>query len=86
MAFTIGFLPRIHIVDAVQEEPLGWLKYVMHWEWWQVAIIVLLVFALPHILRSESVRMVLAFGLFLPLFYFSEWMDERKQRKRRRRY
>ena len=70
-----------HAPKVLSAGALVWLKYVMHWEWWQVILLLLLfLFAASH----EGKRM-LALGLFIPLFYFAEWMEDRKDRRRRRR-
>ena len=62
---------------------MDWLKFVMHWEWWQVALIVLLTLLLLAVGRSPEVRLILAFWMFLPAYWLSEWAEKRSRENRR---
>lgn len=56
---------------------LDWLEFVKHWEWWHVLLVVI---AFGLVASSEG-RRILAFGIFLPLFWISERMSKRGRRR-----
>ena len=81
MDCTIGSALCKYLASTSQAGPLDWLEYAPNLEWWQL----LLVLLFAPLGKSHEGRRVLSFALFLPFFYFTEWMEDRKDRRRRRR-